>query len=76
MANQILQGTPVHKLSYSWRLTPCLQHIKHWLATNREITFKHMKRDDNKVADLLANLGVNSDRTLYTDSLDIIKDSK
>lgn len=73
MASQIIWGTPVHKLSCSWRLVARLQHIEQWLATNREITFKHIKRAGNKVADLLANLGVDNYRTLYSGSLDIIK---
>lgn len=75
MAQQIIHGTPVNKLSCSWRLATHLQHIEHLLATNKAITFKQIKRNGNKVADLLANLGVISDRTLYSGSLEIIKDA-
>ena len=75
MAEQIIQGTPVNKLSYSRRLTARLQHIEQVLATNKEITFKHIKRNGNKVADHLANLGVMSDRPIHKGLLEIIKDA-
>jgi len=62
MDNQILQGIAAHKVAYSWRLAAHLELIEQWLLTNRAITFKHVKREGNKVADLLENLGVDSDR--------------
>lgn len=75
MVQQIIQGTPVNKISCSLRLATRLQHIEKLLATNKAITFKNFKRNGNKVADLLANLRVVSDRTLYTGLLKIIKDA-
>ena len=42
---------------------------------NRAITFKHVKREGNKVADLLENLGVDSDQVLHSGSLYILNDS-
>lgn len=57
MAKQILQGTPAHKVVSSWRLVERLELIEQWITTNREITFKHIRTEGNKVDDLLANLG-------------------
>lgn len=57
MAKQILQGTPTDKVVNSQRLVERLELIEQWLITNRTITFKHIRREGNKVVDLLANLG-------------------
>jgi len=75
MAQQIIQGAPVNKLSCSWQLAARLQHIEQVLASNKEITFKHIKRNGNKVADHLANLGVMSNRPIHKGLLVIIKDA-
>lgn len=75
IVNHILQGTHAHKVASSWRLAARLELIEKWLLTNKAITFEHIKMEGNKVADLLANLGVDSDRVLNTSSLDILNDS-
>lgn len=71
MANQILQGTATYKVVNSWRFAKRLELIDQWLTTNRAVTFKHIKREGNKVANLLENLGVDRDWTLHTGSLNI-----
>ena len=73
MENQLLNGTRAHKTANSWRLEARLEAIEHWLHTNRAIIFQHVKREGNKVADLLANIGVNQDQALISGSLDIIQ---
>lgn len=32
--------------------------INHWISRHQAIIFKHIRREGNKLADLLANLGV------------------
>lgn len=51
-----------------------IEKISNWLNENQVISFAHTKRDDNKVADLLANLGVDSMDTLNHGTLQIIHD--
>lgn len=34
--------------------------ISHWLSQHQAITFKHTRREGNKLADLLANIGVDA----------------
>ena len=45
-----------------------LLHIERWIGSNRAISFTHIRRDGNKVADLLANLGVDSGQHLLVGS--------
>lgn len=72
MVNQILQGTPSYKLVSNSRLAERLELIEQFLSTNITVTFKHIQRDGNKVADLLANIGVDSGQILHTGSLSTI----
>lgn len=58
MASKLMHGSPVHKVSSSWRLAPCLDLLMHWFTTHQAITFKHIRREGNKLADFLVNLGV------------------
>lgn len=64
MALKLQQGSQVHKISSSWRLASRLEQIQHWLQENRAVSFKHIKRDGNKPADFLANLGVENEKDL------------
>lgn len=75
IANQIFQGTLSHKVASNWKLTVRVELTKKWLLTNTTITFQHIKREGNKVADLLANLGVDNELVLTVGSLDILNDN-
>jgi len=72
MVNKILQGTPSYKVGSSWRLEKRLELIENWLSTHSDINFKHSHKNGNKVADLLANIGVDSGRTLHASTLNTI----
>ena len=74
MANQLLQGTSSAKVVTSWHFASRIYKISKWINDNQAISFTHTKRDGNKVADLLANLGVDSLDTLKHGSLQIIND--
>ena len=74
MANQLLHEAHANKVANSWRLEARLELIEQWLKTNRALLFKHVKKDGNKVADLLANMGVDSEKNILVGSLDIIHD--
>ena len=72
ISSQLLQGAHANKIAKSWRLEARLALIEQMLNTNRAILFKHVKWEGNKVADLLANIGVNNDHTLLVGSQNII----
>lgn len=72
MVNQILQGTPSYKVGSSWRLDERLEKIGQWLSTHRVVTLKHIRRDGNKVANFLANIGLYSGKTLHVGTLNYI----
>jgi len=49
-----------------------LELIQQWLSTHKAVTFKHIRRDGNKVVDILVNIGVNSGLTLHAGSFNTI----
>lgn len=73
MAKILLSGSHARKITMSWRLEARLEAIEHELLNNRAIIFSHVKREGNKVSNLLANVGVESIHTLLTGTLDIIR---
>lgn len=64
-----MQGTPSGKVNSSWKMAKPLELIEIWLSSHRAITLKHIRREGNKVADLLANIGVESELELHTGSI-------
>lgn len=64
MAIQIQQGTLATKVANSWRLAARLELIEQGLKMRRAINFNHIKRERNKTADILANIGVDHNQTL------------
>ena len=43
-----------------------MKSIEDWLVNNRALTFLHTRREGNRVADFLANVGVDSEHNLLT----------
>lgn len=72
MVNNILQGTPSHRVRSNWRLAKRLEHIEKWLLPHRAVTIKHIRHTRNKVSDFLANIGVDSGKTLCVGTLNTI----
>jgi len=72
MVNKIMQGTPSNKIGNSWRLVERLELVEDWLRAHRAVNFKHIRREGNKVADLLANIGVESNSTMKANELSSI----
>lgn len=69
MVNKIFQGTPSNKIGNSWRLAERLELVEDWLKSHRVVIFKHTCREGNKVADLLAKIGVESNTTMHANAL-------
>ena len=57
-AKKICNGTKTRKVSKHWRLSQVFQHIHSQLRTLRTISFVHVQRKANMLADCLANEGV------------------
>jgi len=76
MANRIQNGSQTRKVAHSWRLEARLNSIERELLQNRALSFLHTKREGNKTADLLANLGVDCSLNLLSGKLDIIPNSQ
>lgn len=74
MVTQIQLGSTASRVSKSWRLVTRLELIEQWMKNKRETTFIHVKRDNNKVADLLANIGVEQDQVLHSSIINILND--
>jgi len=49
-----------------------LEMLKQWLTNHQAITFKHIRREGNKLADFLANLGVDSGKEFFEGSISSI----
>lgn len=73
MAKQLQNGTHARKVANSWRREARLEAIEHLLHNNEAIIFNHIRREGNKVADLLANLGVEARHTMLSSTTDIIQ---
>lgn len=69
MALKIQQGSSIHKVSSSWRMATRLERLQNWLQENQAISFKHIRREGNKLADFLANLGVDKGKEFFAGSL-------
>lgn len=67
-----MQGALIHKVSNSWRMAQRLELIGQWLSQYPAISFKHTMREGNKLADFLANIGVEMGVDLYASSLSSI----
>lgn len=76
IATKLQNGSQVHKLSSSWRMSQRLEIISHWLSQHQAITFRHTKREGNKLADLLANLGVEEKKIHYEGTIERLPSSE
>lgn len=72
MAKKILNGSQAKKVATSWRLEARLEAIEQKLQSNRAISFTHTKREGNKIADYMANVGVGGNHSLLTGQLNDI----
>ena len=75
MANQLLWGADPNKVAHSWCLAARTDRISNWLQNNRAVSLTHVKREGNRVADLLTNFGTESNSTLTHGSFSIIHDA-
>ena len=74
MATLIQQGNATLRVGHSWRLLARLETLETWIRNRRAINFMHVKRHNNKIVDLVTNIGVDQDQILHYVPLNIIDD--
>jgi len=70
MITKLQHGSSIHKVSNSWRMAQRLELTNQWLSQHQEIVFKHTRREGNKLADILANIGVEAMDGYYEGTID------
>jgi hypothetical protein len=60
LATKIINGKDQEKITPNWRLLGPLNSLKALLRPSLTLTTSHIRRSANKVADILANAGVDS----------------
>ena len=58
MANHLSNGKSMEKVSSSWNLASRLETLSIIIMAHTSISFQHIRRDANKVVDLLEKVGV------------------
>lgn len=74
MVTQTQIRTTASRVATSWRPVARLKLIEKWMKNRRATTFIHVKRENNKVADLLANIRVEHDQVLQSGTINILHD--
>ena len=72
MVTRIHNGSQARKIAPSWRLEARLNEIANKIDNARAISFKHTRREGNKIADLLANIGVETSTPLISGNTNTI----
>ena len=65
LVTRLQAGSNISKISNNWRWESRLMELQGILQTGQAITFQHIKRKGNKVADALANKGVGSGTSFH-----------
>eukprot|EP00253_Pinus_taeda_P031502 PITA_31502 len=76
MVSRIHNGSQTRKVADSWRLEARLHNIAQELHNHRALSFHHSRREGNRVAYLLANIGVECHLPFQAGNLDIIPSSQ
>ena len=58
LTSKLHNGSKISKVSYSWCLESRITTLISGLIQGKEVKFTHVRRNDNKMADFLANMGV------------------
>lgn len=75
-AKKIQAGATAVKVATSWRLLSRLESLEAKLQNPHSITFQHVRRTANQVADRMANQGVSQTSQYFSGSLDIVEDEQ
>ena len=57
MAKKLSSGQSVEKITTGWKLSSRMETSRCLISAHSALSFSHVRRETNKVADLLANLG-------------------
>lgn len=75
-AKRLQAGSKAVKIATSWRLLSRLEALEEKLHNPLNITFQHVRRTANQVADRMANHGVTQSESYFSGSLDMIDDAQ
>jgi hypothetical protein len=73
---RIQAGSPASKTATIWRLLSRLEQMEERLRIPRSITFRHIRHTTNKVADRMANQGVNQQINNFSSPLSDTNDEQ
>eukprot|EP00253_Pinus_taeda_P006105 PITA_06105 len=76
IAKRIQAGAKAVKVAKSWRLLSRLEDLEEKLHTSLNITFHHVRRTANKVADRLANQGVSQSTPYFSGPLNTVENAQ
>ena len=62
MVTKLLHGKPVSKVEDNWKMAHTLEKVRGLLRMHSEVQIHHVKRKENKLANLLANYRVRQKR--------------
>ena len=62
MAQQMANGKPAEMVASSWRLVGRMEDLRSLIVAYMDLSFHHVRREANRVADLMANVGVSDIR--------------
>jgi len=74
MARKIQLGQKATKAGNNWRMEARLENLAIIIGSGLTLSFKHALRSANKVADVLANMGVRGDRVRLEEVWEEIQD--
>lgn len=76
IATHLQNGSQARKIAPSWRLEARLNIMEQFLRNKKAISFNHTRREGNKIADLLANVGVENNQVIRSGSMAIIQNQQ
>ena len=64
MATKLLHGKLVSKVANNWKMTHSLEQLRGLLSMHYEVQIHHVRRKEDKLADLMANYGASKKQEL------------
>ena len=76
LATKLQNGSQSAKVSSSWNLESCVDSLRTLLINGSAVCSSHVRRNGNKVVDILANLGVGACNTVRDKDYNMIPSLK
>ena len=76
MAQQMANGKSAEKVASSWCLVGRMEDLRTLIVTYSVLYFHHIRREANRVVELMANIGVSNIRASWRGRLDEFKEEQ